>query len=148
MWEKVCAISKTQISKAFPINYEFTSQILIVSSTSNSANTTWKRAGYLEPTFLVSEIGQVKAKRKSLIKGIQLIEFKGVPLPYFLEYQFLSWFLDIDLNIWVNPKLISTEPTIQLEALQQLAIENRENIALLQQQLDKIEQSMDTTTGQ
>lgn len=99
MWEKVYAISKTQVSKTFPINYEFENQVLIVSATSNSANTTWKRAGYLQPIFLVSEIGQVKAKRRSLIKGIQLINFSNVSLPYFLEFEFLPWFLTIDLSI-------------------------------------------------
>lgn len=109
MWEQVYATSKTQISKTFPINQEFSSLQLIVKATSGSANTTWRRAGYLQPIYLIPEIGQVKGKRVSLILGIQLISVPLLQPIYYFEYHFLRWFLDIDLIIWENPDLLISE---------------------------------------
>lgn len=148
MWEKVYAISKNQVSKAFPINYEFTTQVLIISATSGSANPNWKRAGYLQPIFLLPEIGQVKGQSKSLIIGTQIINFVDLQLPYFLEFQFLSWFLDIDLSIWANFELSPIELDVRLKTLQDLVIDNKQNLALVQQQLDRIEDQLNATTGQ
>ena len=102
MWQQVYAISKTQISKTFAINYEFSSQNLIVKATSGSANTTWERAGYLKPVFLVPEVGQVKTRRISLIVGTQYLTIPTFEPTYFLEYHFLRYFLDIDLVFWIN----------------------------------------------
>lgn len=148
MWEKVYAISKIQVSKTFPINYEFTSQTLIVSANSGSANTTWKRAGYLQPIFLLPDIGQIKGEAKSLIIGTQTVNFIDVEPPYYLEFQFLNWFLDIDLSIWINPNLTSKNINVQINNLTQLAIDNRQAIVSLQTQLDRIEEQLNATTGQ
>lgn len=102
MWQQVYTIYKTQIGRTFAINYEFNTPNLIVKATSGSANTTWNYAGYLQPIFLVPEVGKVKTRRISLIIGTQFVTIPSIQQSYFLEYRFLKYFLDIDLVFWTN----------------------------------------------
>lgn len=99
--------------------------------------------------LLIPEIGAVQTKAIQIKLGSQLIQVAN-PLNYqfVAEYETVDWFIDINLEFWANLALSSIDISSQINSLNQLAVENRENIALIQQQLDRIEQNVNTTTGQ
>lgn len=149
MWEKIYSVRQLQTGAAFPLNYQFSQSVLIVKASASNTRLTWHRAGLLYPMLLVPEIGAVQTKAIQVKLGSQLIQVVN-PLNYqfIAEYETVDWFVDINLEFWSNAALASTDIVTQVSNLNQLAIENRQNIALIQQQLDRIEQDINTTTGQ
>lgn len=149
MWEKIHSQKQLQTGAAFPIDYQFNQSILIVKASASNTRLTWHRAGVLYPILQVPDIGLVNTKEIQIKLGSQLIQVVN-PLNYqfIAEYKTVDWFVDINLEFWSNANLASANITDRLGNLSQLAIENRQNIALIQQQLDQIEQSISTTAGQ
>lgn len=149
MWEKIYSIRQLQTGAAFPLNYQFNQSVLIVKASASNTRLTWHRAGILYPMLLIPEIGAVQTKAIQIKLGSQLIQVAN-PLNYqfVAEYETVDWFIDISLEFWANLALSSVDINSQINNLNQLAVENRQNIALIQQQLDRIEQDVNTTTGQ
>ena len=149
MWEKVHSVTQRQTGAAFPINYEFSHPTLILTAKASNSKLTWHRAGILYPALKIPEIGLVQSKSVLIKLGSQFIQiYNPQQYNYIVEFESVDWFIDITLDFWLNPNLHEMRIEKQLENLSLLAVESKENIALLQSQLDRIEQSMDTTTGQ
>lgn len=149
MWEKIYSVTQLQTGAPFPINYHFNQSILIVKATASNARLTWHRAGIFYPILLIPEIGTVQSKSIQIKLGSQIVQiFNPSNYQFTAEYETVDWFVDINLEFWSNPVLTSVDISSQINNLNQLAVENRQNVALIQQQLDRIEQDINTTTGQ
>lgn len=149
MWEKVHSVTQRQTGAAFPINYEFSHSTLILTAKASNSRLTWHRAGILYPALKVPEIGLVQSKSVSVKLGSQFIQiYNPQEYNYIVNFESVDWFIDITLDFWLNASLQEMRVEKQLQNLNLLAVESKENVALLQQQLDRIEQGMNTTTGQ
>lgn len=149
MWEKVFTARQLQTGAAFPLNYEFNQSILVIKASASNSRLTWHQAGFFYPTFLIPEIGEVQARAIQIKLGIQIVEiFNPLNYQFKAEFQTVDHLIDINLEFWVNLALPANDVTAQIANLTQLTIEGRENIALIQQQLDRIEQDINATTGQ
>lgn len=149
MWEKIHSLRQLQTGAAFPVSYQFNQSTLIVKASASNTRLTWHRAGILYPMLLIPEVGIVQTKAIQIKLGSQLVQVVN-PLNYqfVAEYETVDWFVDINLEFWANLALTSAEVEVQVNNLNQLAVENRQNIALIQQQLDQIEQNINTNVGQ
>lgn len=149
MWEKVHSIRQLQTGAAFPINYQFTESLLLITASASNTRLTWHRAGMFYPMLMIPEVGIVQTKAIQLKLGSQLVQvFNPSNYRFTAEYETVDWFVDISLDFWTNTSLVSTDINAQVNNLTQLAIENRENIALVQQQLTNIDETLKTAYGQ
>lgn len=144
MWEKIHTLRQLQTGASFPINYQFSQSILIIKASASNSRLTWHQAGFFYPAFLIPEIGEVQAKAIQIKLGTQVIQvFNPLNYQFLAEFQTVDHLIDINLEFWVNLALPENDIVAQIANLTQLTIESRENIALVQQQLDRIELKVD-----
>lgn len=137
-------LRQLQTGAPFPINYQFSQSILIIKAIASNSRLDWHQAGFLRPTFLIPEIGEVQAKGIQIKLGTQIVEiFNPLNYSFRAEFQTVDHLIDINLDFWANLALPDNNNFAQIANLTQLAIENRQNIALVQQQLDRVESKID-----
>ena len=140
-----------------PLNILATSNLLLIGGQSSKAEPHWYLAASVIPRYSLSlpgsrfspNIQTEPTEYKVPLNRLVLLDLKNYDAStFFLEIKIPAWHEELSLEIWqYNQRFLSNSVQEKLENLKQLFLEQRENIALLQQQLDRIEQSMDTTAG-
>lgn len=146
MWVKLFSISKQSGEAPFLIEQYFTGFSLIIKAVCYTAKPTWRRAGYLYPEYDVFGIGKVRGKSQQVYLGSQLIYFEDSEIINLIEpkfrfyFQCQDWIPDIELTFW------QYEGTPVSQEYQYVNIITRLNE--IEAQLDRIEEQLNTTTGQ
>lgn len=141
-----------------PLSILATSNLLLIGGQSSKAEPHWYLAASVIPRYSLSLSGsqfspniQTEAiEYKIPLNRLVLLNLKNYgAVTFFLEIKIPAWHEELSLEVWqCKQPFLSNSVEEKLENLKQLFLEQRENIALLQQQLDRIEQGMNTTTGQ
>lgn len=140
------------------LNIVATSNALLIGGQSNKAKPTWYLAASVVPKFRLAlpnsafspNIQIEPVEYRIPLNRLVLLRFKNYGADiYFLEIRVPFWHQEINIEVWQYTKLpIPIDVDEKLENLNQLAVENRANIAILQASVDRIEQNINTTTGQ
>lgn len=129
--------------------FTFTKNVIAVESTSTIAKSTWKRGIRVHPTLNVTGLFDLTLRYYNTeLNKTNLILFTNIVTDYKLRLSIPKWFYDISVKIWEYQHSYQGNVELALNNISQLVLENRENIALIQAQLDRIEQDINTTYGQ
>lgn len=144
MWRQVHQIQQLHPLRDFTVDYEFGSPIIIVEAFATSDFFENYRVGYVRPVYDEPVITNSVSFSRRIRLQKQFVNFLELPYKYKLQVNFSVYLPTITLTFY--------EPSIgdilSLTEIQGGIIEQRANLAYLQQQLDRIEQGLNTNTGQ
>lgn len=144
MWRQVAQVQQSHPLHDFTLDHEFASPIIIVEAFANSDFFEHYRVGYIRPIYNQSGISQAVSPARRLKLQKQFLSFLELPYNYKVELTFSVWLPALTLTFY-EP---SAGDILSLTEIQGGIVEQRANLAYLQQQLDRIEQQLNTTTGQ
>lgn len=97
------SVRQLQTGAAFPINYQFTGSLLLITASASNTRLTWHKAGSFYPMLLIPEVGIVQTKAARIKLGSQLVEiFNPSNYKFTAEYKTVDWLVDIALDFWIN----------------------------------------------
>jgi hypothetical protein len=139
MWQQVLQTQLQVPFRNFTTDYEFDSSLLILSAFATSDFSDNYRIGRIRPIYKVNNNLFTKGAFKTIRLQKQFISFLEVPYLYKLEFVWYVWLPQLTLTFY-QPGLGDVPSVLDLKVD---LIENRTNIAYLQQQLDRVENKID-----
>jgi hypothetical protein len=142
MWNQVLQTSLQVPFKDFTTDYSFNSPFLIISAFATFDYSDNYRIGRVRPIYAVTGGLAAKAPSRTIRLQEQFIQFFQIPYPYKLEFTWYVWLPQLTLTFY--------EPSVgdipNFADIRSQLVESRANVALLQQQLDRIENKINSPT--
>lgn len=144
MWRQVLQTQLQVPFRDFVTDYEFSSPVISIKATSTPDYYDNYRIGKVRGIYSGQGINGSKTPFKTIRLQQQFIQFLEVPYNYKLEFIWYVWLPTLTLTFY-EPQY---GDIVNLDLIQGTLIEQRANIAYMQQQIDRIEQGINTSTGQ
>lgn len=143
MWQQVEQVQQSHPLHDFTTEHEFISPILIVEAFASNDFFENYHVGYLRPIYNDGVIKGTKSYSHKIRLQKQFLNFFELPYKFKLEVTFKVWLPNLTLTFY-EPEVADT---ISLTEIQGLIVEQRTNLAYLQQQLDRLKQQINRSNN-